>query len=1262
MIALTTVHRICEHLEKYIFDRIWNEPYSEYRSHIVPQILNDVRTEKVDGFTVDKDGVVWSNGQIVDDSGTWSGKDFKLSGAAELHQLVNDRTTYIPVAGMYRGRYCQTQLPVSSNSKKARKFYIYSVPKLFFRSIQLNVRSGWAKLSEYCNKYCVDITFFTDDGTVIWRDGIYITQMPKNDGIFVIVDSDVFHACAGKTADPSKVLFGKYYDSDNKPDNEISCLQLAVRPSQDYNPIPSDATIAFCNGRVVSGEDYKAFMNAGDYIEVVKDEDVIGKLTVPCCHDCPEYVYGENHPRILVHIPKTINTKNELITPNTCDMYLIPDSMENGKTPVAGINLYTAGRGEHFHQLSHSDFSIDKDWIETIASEHGFIDYHLLILVRTHNKEKTVVRDVNYLDLLYNHTDEQIIDILLGRDTKPAECGIYFWSAQHLEDSLYSDALQRRRNTFPSPLWKTDPSTGKKELTWEQCKDCGLRDRCTIRQKIEYTGDSDLAITNEFCPMFNRRSIENFVDILGYFTTLSLIARRISHFRILKDGANQVTITVPLALSDLKVNDFFLVVYHNGFRLEPENFNVTETSNTSSAYTKELRFVANPKFSTNVIQDNYCSHARITIDKNVYKTPIKEGDVIAVEIYDNFGDHHFSDVHPRRYWATFPEHIFQKTQDVAFEPGKDYYEKVEDVDALPDPPTPSLINKVKRVMTGEDRNKCFQCKEVEVESGTVLSWVLVYPDHGPTYIKVAVPYGDTIPYGTHYYEYVPNPTNNWLQEVKSETVEVVRVDDNGKYQKIELSYLYYKTSDIYFQENKDYFLRTGGSGTPDDIWTYEKTDVTPGQPIPEGSDYYNRVDVLDADEMILTIPEDHFNRDEDLLFIEGPTAVEDTEDFNLHESFTGFATQKDVDHYRELANYLEVDVLPAPTKELFGQKVKILKGSLTNKFFKCIRSKGVEENYEWIETCLDVVIPELDKEYYAFGPLCSEIYQSDVPEDLYPYDSELVFLNHKRLARGLDYSMDGYTNRDEPYVWYDQVNLYMQNVSYLTEFNDRVSVIRSNVTILANSFGFVDGDIVNWGGEDPSWFDGLSTLSVEGELCSDFTEDLGTIKINNLDHYRNGAPYEIRTAVSTRALEILNDYKKDVDRGKLSAIQAYFKENSPIPLHRTIVPYAHKIYSIYLEKIARDFIEETDPKKRFKMLEDDKAFVAQFDKEPYRTWKTRDIVFNSERITDHLKYIDIYMSYHRFRVNDRSEYAALARMTHLLSPVDDIKHRDAINV
>ena len=106
MNQLTTINRICEHLEKYVFDKIWNDPYAEYRTFTVAEYIGS-------------------------------------------YQKVSDTfNKAVPSAGIFFGRYNQVQLPSEVSYVKTGKlfFYVYAIPADQFRSLHLNVLE-WVSLA-----------------------------------------------------------------------------------------------------------------------------------------------------------------------------------------------------------------------------------------------------------------------------------------------------------------------------------------------------------------------------------------------------------------------------------------------------------------------------------------------------------------------------------------------------------------------------------------------------------------------------------------------------------------------------------------------------------------------------------------------------------------------------------------------------------------------------------------------------------------------------------------------------------------------------------------------------------------------------------------------------------------------------------------------------------------------------------------------------------------------------------------------------------
>ena len=530
-----TALRISEHLEKYVFDKIWNDPYTEYRTFTVPECLIKVAN-----------------------------------------------------AGVFFGRYSQIQLPSEVPYKSNRSklfFYVYAVPAAMFRSLRINVLT-WTPLDQYCTDNLIDIELFNKDGRHCIRSGVFLRQADKNDCMLVAVETVAFHQCFGEKYLPTdRLFFGEMFDSDLKPSIRYACSKLkitdlptsSIRPS-DYNPITVDGKPSYTlyNGKLLTG-DYLKKLSAGVLVERVFDENIVGCFDTPVTgSDAPIFdAYHTLDKHVLIHIPKTYNEERFIITPNTCDLYLVPTKMSTGYPETSGIYLYQCGREKYFHQITHNDFSIDKEWLDELAAENGFEEYKIRVYVRILDQDKKAIRDANYINVLYSHSDKEIVDFLLDK----ASYKIDFWTAAVLEKGLY----------------------GK----------CGLLRR---RMTTDYT-------------------LNDYIDLIGYYHTLALIGKRVTHFEITREskGTREFVVRAPLALQTYGIDDYFAVVYLNGIRIDPENITLMSGINADNVNCKELVFTPDASWWTKVIDVNYSLRVRVVV-KNV---PLQVGDKVVVELLDN---------------------------------------------------------------------------------------------------------------------------------------------------------------------------------------------------------------------------------------------------------------------------------------------------------------------------------------------------------------------------------------------------------------------------------------------------------------------------------------------------------------------------------------------------------------------------------------------------------------------------------------------------
>ena len=637
---LTTTKRICEHLEKYVFDRVWNEPYTQYRTYIKPELLS-------------KDAVRDQNGDI---------------------KVIGDKVVYRPffAAGFFPGRYGSILLPpyecdeelLDWLPKSNLTLAVYSVPGSFFGETKLNIPK-WTLFSTYCTKNHLDLQVFTTSGICLNRGYIYIKQSDQNDSMLIAIESSMYRKIVGDIGrcddtgwypHCDDLVFGKYFDSDSEADNVIGSGRLTAKqlpyiksmktigeitlPVADGSKVKlADAKYVLRNGRLCVG-DYSRLILANDYLEAIVDDDIRGCFDVTLDESL---VYTDNETedpskeptgddRLLIHIPKSLNPDYFLITPNTCSVWVYPE----GGDCTDGILLYSCGRASAFHQVTHNDFSISTSLLESIKEEKGWDGIVVRTYVRYHGTQSVFIRDGHYIDYLYNLDDDEIIQMLLGEHSwqTAQEPKLLFWKADRLEDSKYTDALLRRRsrelNVFavdeddigydrqyckldiynkkqpsdPAQQWWDDPKS--------QCSVCGIKDLCP-NKIIEPTRDS-------VCPYYTSRSIQDYIEILGYFHVLALIGKRVFHFKMVTSGTQYVIVPVPLALSypELGTEDYLPIVYLNGTRVDPRDVSWSETCATNVAAVEMQHNDGSDLDVAPIIPSNYSTRLKVSINK-VYR-------------------------------------------------------------------------------------------------------------------------------------------------------------------------------------------------------------------------------------------------------------------------------------------------------------------------------------------------------------------------------------------------------------------------------------------------------------------------------------------------------------------------------------------------------------------------------------------------------------------------------------------------------------------
>lgn len=473
-------------LNAYVFKNVWNEPSKEYRHNLIPKMLGNASVKSN----------VYVGGQLV-------------------------------------------SLPDTTN-----RYYVYVLPLQMFEGIDFT-KKVWRKADELLNQDDLLIRFHGPNGEWLHRNKIYTHAMKRSNVFLIAIDSNMYQKILPTTS-PTEIYVAPYFDSDAIRKATIHSVKIAV--NQDIVnavAIASTATTTFINGREASN--ITTFdIKIGDYVESVDDQNVIGSFDIDIALDSPNRVFYSQvsqDMKQIIHIPKAINT-NKMISNNTCDVYVRPRNHEGDN--LKGLFMHRAqGRAKSFTQLTHNDFAIPCYIINDYCAALGQDEVTLHVVVRDHSKNNVLIRDYNYVDLLYRHSDDQILEFLEGNGRSDLD----FWKAVHLEQS-----------EFVKLMWDTPNGIDGENVT-------------------------------------------RYVDALGYYHIVSVLGQSVYRYILPDVNDKSLTVTLPFIATLI---DCVPIVYSNGIKISNSAFTVTYNSiktKCTIVFDSSFNWVAGSEMIVEFIED-----------------------------------------------------------------------------------------------------------------------------------------------------------------------------------------------------------------------------------------------------------------------------------------------------------------------------------------------------------------------------------------------------------------------------------------------------------------------------------------------------------------------------------------------------------------------------------------------------------------------------------------------------------------------------------
>ena len=457
---IDTSKAMTQYLNKYCLDHVWNMPDTEYRQNFIARVIHSV----------------------------------PQMGSVHLGPI----SIYLPTNDAY---------------------YVYEVPKCCMGNLNIEL-PDWQVLDEWLDTNPFDFRVTGSNGEWLWRHGIYVIDYPCHSSFIMAIESRMARTILGEHYNFKKIYVSVYVDSDGEPLTNLSteCMRPTNLDTRNQAwDLCKLADITFINGREsqpTSVDDIRV----GDYIEFIDDPDIISDFTVNLTVVGESRIYRSAvHPwfNFIMHIPKEDNPENYLITHNTCDIFIRPLNISNAR--LRGLFLHRFNTTDSIVQITHNDFGISDRLLNAYMSALGTTEIEIRVIARRHKKNLTLIRDANYISMLYQLSDDEILDFLSGN----GDPSLPFWTAQHLEQSRYVDMM------FENPL---------------------------------HSGNN---------------SLTSYIKALGYYNTMALLCKRVTRTTIGPNTTHVFTVDLPMSMLHIPNIDVFL--YINGKKIDEQQYTVNKS-------------------------------------------------------------------------------------------------------------------------------------------------------------------------------------------------------------------------------------------------------------------------------------------------------------------------------------------------------------------------------------------------------------------------------------------------------------------------------------------------------------------------------------------------------------------------------------------------------------------------------------------------------------------------------------------------------------
>lgn len=387
---------------------------------------------------------------------------------SELRQNIHlDPLFMSALANSFRVMGQPLRLPSSEN------WYIYMVDNAKVQHVCLPDRGSWVCLADrmvqgtlvpgYCTDHAIDLRIVSSStGLCLPRRKVFVQKSPFGDYYLIAISQGAARACGiTGTFTPDDIWMSVYY---HHVGSGFKVTHYSTDSSENIegfiNAAQADHVQVYHNGRVVLHPEELTLgdIQLNDYAEIVTDPDIVGYFDMPVAGSYTDGALAYT----LFHIPKRYNPNNDILSHRVCDLVVYSVDRKNKSLYVTRPQTE-----EYFKTITHNDFGVHTGFLHQNAEliyqdvkeedRPKNLAYFVRCYVRNHHREDLVLsHSANYLDCLYQLTDNEIISQLTGH-------GFDCWSAAKLVHSDYAKVL----DTSYQKIVPTDLSSSVGALGYE---------------------------------------------------------------------------------------------------------------------------------------------------------------------------------------------------------------------------------------------------------------------------------------------------------------------------------------------------------------------------------------------------------------------------------------------------------------------------------------------------------------------------------------------------------------------------------------------------------------------------------------------------------------------------------------------------------------------------------------------------------------------------------------------------------------------------